>query len=400
VNRAVFLDRDGVINELVYFPEAGVIDSPFTVNLFHVLPKVPEAIRLLNDSGLKVVVISNQPGVAKSKFTRDVLSDMDNKMTQELSAHGAHLDGIYYCLHHPEGTNGQYRCQCECRKPKPGMLIKAAKDLEIDLGQSFIVGDSLTDVEAGQNAGCRTILIGRLRCDLCRLMAKQNIQPDFVVDDLWAASQTILNSAPQTNKSLEEARWQRNIQKIFLDSARTKEAMIDVCTPSILQAASIIAKSHLNGGKLMLCGNGGSAADSQHIAGEFIGGLNSDRDREPLSAIALNTNTSNLTAIGNDFGFDQIFARQIKALGKTGDVLIGISTSGKSQNIIQAVIIAKELGIKTIGLMGQTGILKEIVEVAITVPSNNIQRIQEGHITIGHIICEIVEDLVNQKKLT
>jgi D-sedoheptulose 7-phosphate isomerase len=231
-------------------------------------------------------------------------------------------------------------------------------------------------------------------------MAKQNIQPDFVVDDLWAASQTILNSAPQTNKSLEEARWQRNIQKIFLDSARTKEAMIDVCTPSILQAASIIAKSHLNGGKLMLCGNGGSAADSQHIAGEFIGGLNSDRDREPLSAIALNTNTSNLTAIGNDFGFDQIFARQIKALGKTGDVLIGISTSGKSQNIIQAVIIAKELGIKTIGLMGQTGILKEIVEVAITVPSNNIQRIQEGHITIGHIICEIVEDLVNQKKLT
>ena len=89
MNRAVFLDRDGVINELVYFPEAGVIDSPFTVNLFHVLPKVPEAIRLLNDSGLKVVVISNQPGVAKSKFTRDVLSDMDNKMTQELSAHGA-----------------------------------------------------------------------------------------------------------------------------------------------------------------------------------------------------------------------------------------------------------------------------------------------------------------------
>lgn len=395
----MFLDRDGVINELVYYPEAGVIDSPFTVELFHMLPGVGEAIRSLNGAGFKVVVTSNQPGVAKNHFTEETLNNMNQKMTGELAAQEAFLDGIYYCLHHPEGTNGRYRCQCDCRKPKPGLLLQAARELGIDLGQSYMVGDSLTDIKAGENAGCHAILIGGLKCDTCRLIDEQDTRPDTIVPDLWAAAQVILNSSALPDEVSEQSRWEKVIRSHLLESARIKELMSAACVASISQAALIISDSLKGGGKVMLCGNGGSAADCQHIAAELVGRLSSDRERAPMAAIALSTNTSNITAIGNDYGFEHIFARQVTALGKAGDVLIGISTSGKSGNIVQAVKVAKELGIKTIGFLGQTGILKEIVDLAIMVPSDNIQRIQEGHITIGHLVCEVAEQIVSPKQL-
>ena len=142
----------------------------------------------------------------------------------------------------------------------------------------------------------------------------------------------------------------------------------------------------------MLCGNGGSAADSQHIATEFMIRLSHDINRKAIPAIALSTDSSNLTAGGNDIGFENIFARNIEGIGRKDDVLIGISTSGNSQNIIKAVKTAKSLGVKTICLLGSGGgKLKDECDLPIIVPSDNVQRIQESHITIGHILCEITE---------
>jgi len=182
------------------------------------------------------------------------------------------------------------------------------------------------------------------------------------------------------------------IEASLLESAEVKKRILSQCTDQILKAVEIITNAFRNGKKLLLCGNGGSAAASQHIATEFVIRLNPEIKRPGLPAIAITTDTSNLTAGGNDIGFENTFARTVEALGNEGDVLIGISTSGNSENVIRAIKTAKEKGMKTIGLLGRDGgKMKELCDLAIIVPSNNTQRIQEGHITIGHIISELVE---------
>lgn len=148
-------------------------------------------------------------------------------------------------------------------------------------------------------------------------------------------------------------------------------------------------------GKIMLCGNGGSAADAQHIAAELSGKFY--LDREPIDAEALHVNSSYITAVANDMGFDEVFSRALKAKGKSGDLLIALSTSGKSQNVIKAVQLAKELSIKVIALTGKDGgALKDIADITIQVPSNNTPRVQEAHILLGHILCLKVESALFQ----
>lgn len=182
------------------------------------------------------------------------------------------------------------------------------------------------------------------------------------------------------------------IENSLLESAQIKQKIFSECAEQILKAVDVISNAFRNGKKLLLCGNGGSAADSQHIATEFVIRLNPKIKRPGLPAIAITTDTSNLTAGGNDIGFENTFARTVEALGNPGDVLIGISTSGNSENVIRAVKTAKEKGMTVIGFLGRDGgRMKELCDIAIIVPSNNTQRIQEGHITIGHIISELVE---------
>lgn len=170
-------------------------------------------------------------------------------------------------------------------------------------------------------------------------------------------------------------------------------------TEAILNAAKLVAESFRSGGKLLLCGNGGSAADCQHVATEFTNILDKHFVRPPLPAIALTTDSSFLTAFSNDFeSFSEVFAQQIRAIGKTGDALIGISTSGSSENVIRAVKQAKALGIKTVVLTGRGGKLADIADVVVAVPSERTAYIQEAHLAIEHAICDIVEDLLYKEK--
>lgn len=163
-------------------------------------------------------------------------------------------------------------------------------------------------------------------------------------------------------------------------------------TDAIKQAADIITNAFKAGKKLLICGNGGSAADAQHIAAEFVGKFYRI-DRPALPAIALNTNTSIITAIGNDFGYDKTFVRQVEALGNEGDVLISISTSGNSINAIEAAKLARQKGMKTISFTGEGGgMLKELSDLTVAIPSKNTPIIQNAHITTLHIICELVEN--------
>jgi D-sedoheptulose 7-phosphate isomerase len=177
------------------------------------------------------------------------------------------------------------------------------------------------------------------------------------------------------------------------ESSETKLKIRDQLMEDILKAIDLLSAGFKEGKKLLLCGNGGSAADCQHIATELMIRLSHHIQRPALPAIALTTDTSNLTAGGNDIGFENVFARNVEGLGNKGDTLLAISTSGNSPNIIKATHAAHSKGMKVIGFLGGNGgKLKDLVDLPIIVPSPNVQRIQEGHITIAHIICELVED--------
>lgn len=186
------------------------------------------------------------------------------------------------------------------------------------------------------------------------------------------------------------------INEILRNSVKTKEDFIRENIPNIIFFAEKITQSFTSDRKLMLCGNGGSAADAQHIAAEFVNRF--ILERPPLPAIALTTDTSIITSVGNDYSFDEVFSKQVKAIGMEGDILLAISTSGNSANVLSAVEAAKNQGIFTVGLTGgDGGKLATLVELALMVKSDSPPRIQETHILVGHIICQLVDYLLFQQ---
>jgi len=185
------------------------------------------------------------------------------------------------------------------------------------------------------------------------------------------------------------------IKDILLESIQTKEEVLRRGIGQIKEISDIFIESLKKGGKIILFGNGGSAADAQHIAAEFIGRFK--KDRSALAAISLTTNSSVLTSLANDYGYDVVFAKQIEALGQKNDVAVGISTSGKAKNVILGMKQAKKLGIKTVAFTGSDGgDLVKCADVSFIVPSTVTARIQEMHITVGHVICELVEQALCQ----
>ncbi len=180
------------------------------------------------------------------------------------------------------------------------------------------------------------------------------------------------------------------VTKSLADSAQTKHEVARTLGDGLVQAAKTVVTALQNGNKILLCGNGGSAADAQHIAAELVGRFQADR--AGLPALALSTDTSTLTSVGNDYGFQAVFARQIQALAAPGDVLIAISTSGRSENVARGVAAATQRKVFSIGLLGKDGgTIAELVNLPLVVPGSDTARIQEAHITMGHILCEFVD---------
>ena len=180
------------------------------------------------------------------------------------------------------------------------------------------------------------------------------------------------------------------------DSIRVKEAFINGHLDRIIQAAEMMTTAIVSGHKILIFGNGGSAADAQHIAAELVNRFRIER--QPLAALALTTDTSIITSIANDYHFDEIFEKQLRALGKKGDIAVGISTSGNSRNVIRAAAAAKEIGLLTIGLTGPGGKLAESVDLNFAVESQITARIQESHIMLGHLLCELVDRILFPEK--
>jgi len=181
------------------------------------------------------------------------------------------------------------------------------------------------------------------------------------------------------------------VKDIIKESIKVKEAVLSNLSKEIKTVSSMIATSLKKGGKLIIFGNGGSAADAQHIAAELVGRFK--LERQGLAAVALTTNTSVITSIANDYGYEEVFSRQIESIASDNDIVVGISTSGNARNVITGLLEAKKLSLKTVALTGSGGgEMAAISNVALVVPSANTARIQEAHIVIGHIICELVEE--------
>lgn len=186
----------------------------------------------------------------------------------------------------------------------------------------------------------------------------------------------------------------QSIEQGIQDSIATKQKVLATLVPLIEKTAQVLIDALRRGNKILICGNGGSAADAQHFAAELIGRY--EKERHSLPAIALTTDTSNLTAIGNDYGYDEVFARQVAGLGNKGDVLVAITTSGKSQNVLKAIDVARQKGVSVIGLTGKDGgTMKDLPITSIIIPAQGTSRIQESHILIIHLWCKLIEDALS-----
>ena len=191
MERAAFLDRDGTIIKHV--------DYVYDCSQVKFIPRASEAIKLLNDNGFKVIIITNQPGVAKGYFTEETVKEINEHIQKSLVKEGAHIDKFYYCPHHAEGTIAEYAKECDCRKPKPGMIEKAVRELGIDLKGSFVIGDRAIDVEAGERAGCRTILLADE--DPPNSGKGANTISDYVVPDLYGAVKWLMEPSQEQGEA-------------------------------------------------------------------------------------------------------------------------------------------------------------------------------------------------------
>jgi D-glycero-D-manno-heptose 1,7-bisphosphate phosphatase len=173
---------------MFFHTEFGILDSPANPDQFELMSGAGEAIAEFNRLGLLVIVVSNQPGIAKGKFTPALLKAMEEKMRVGIEGAGAKLDAVYNCLHHPEALLDEYRVYCDCRKPEPGLLLKAAREWNIDLSGSYMIGDGVTDIVAGHRAGALTLLVNSRKCYTCDSLVEHGVWPDYIVSDLGEAS--------------------------------------------------------------------------------------------------------------------------------------------------------------------------------------------------------------------
>ena len=198
--RAVFVDRDGIINDLVYYPEHGLVDSPFTSDQVQLTPFAIDAVNRCHELGYLVIVISNQPGLAKGHFDEATFDLITQKMQELLAQGNARLDGEYYCFHHPNAVRERLRIVCDCRKPRPGLIIRAAKDWDISLAESFFLGDGTVDVKAGNDAGCKTILVASVNGLLLKKLSELGANPDYLVRSLEEGVKIIEGADKTTSK--------------------------------------------------------------------------------------------------------------------------------------------------------------------------------------------------------
>jgi D-sedoheptulose 7-phosphate isomerase len=358
--RAVFLDRDGVINRYFYDTEFGTVDSPATPDQFVLLAGVGEAIAEFNRMGLLVVVVSNQPGIAKGRFSRNLLDATTQKMKDAVRECGGQIDAVYYCLHHPDAANSEYRASCDCRKPAPGMFLKAARDWDIDLTRSYTVGDGVGDILAGEAVGTTTIFLSSKKSYVCNELDDRGVKPTYYVENLRDAVPIVKRledgEAPRLSTHGEADKKEtasESYTRQYLDEAMAVLRMLDV--ESIERMAELLATVRERGGRLFLLGVGGGAGHASHAVCDF-------RKICGIEAYSPSDNVSELTARVNDDGWETSYASWLRGSRiSAADAVLVFSVGGGdlerniSANLVRALQYTRSIGAAICGVVGRDG---------------------------------------------
>ncbi|HVB54812.1 MAG TPA: HAD-IIIA family hydrolase [Candidatus Acidoferrales bacterium] len=377
--KAVFLDRDGVINAYTYDREFGTFDSPAHPEQFTLLPGAAEAVAKLNGEGFLTVVVSNQPGLAKGRFTPALLEAMTGKMKALVEQGGGKLDAVYYCPHHPEGTVDGYRQRCQCRKPNAGLFEQAARDWHINLGGSYTVGDGIVDVLAGRQAGTKTIFVSARKCHVCSELNKRNVWPDWVVANLAEAAELIQKTEanhhgkPTNGQTKGSCAWEEESAgyvTLYLEEAI--EILKRINRASIERIASQLAELRERGGRLFVLGVGGGAGHASHAVCDF-------RKISQIEAYTPADNVSELTARVNDDGWETAYANWLRGsrLGAKDAVFVFSVGGGDlerniSANLVRALEYARQVGARICGVVGRDGgFTARVADACVVVPVVN-----------------------------
>ena len=341
---------------------------------FQWLPGALEALANLHALGLRVSVATNQSGIGRGTLSEVELSAIHEKMTQDAKSAGGSIDAIFYCPHGREHG-------CSCRKPAPGLILDAIKRSGIASANTLVIGDAGRDLAAARAAGAHAVLV---RTGKGRVFEVEAASQGFLVFDDLKAISSVLTRVP------DESEVQELLQAIFAEHIVTVADAAGQVLPSLAECIRLARQCLATGHKILACGNGGSAADAQHFVAELVGRYS--HTRPALSAVALGTDAATVTALSNDFGFDHVFARQVDALGRAGDVLIAISTSGNSASVINAAIAARQRNCIVIALTGRTGgLLRQYSDVCLRIPTESVARIQEVHELCLHSLAQVLD---------
>src|SRR5690348_874062 len=377
--KAVFLDRDGVLNAYACDSEFGTIDSPSHPDQFNLLPSAAGAIAKLNEAGLLAVVVSNQPGVAKGRFTPAALEAITGKMKALIGQGSGKLDAVYYCPHHPDGAVDAYRQRCNCRKPLAGLFEKAAREWNIDLGRSYTVGDGIVDILAGHRAGTKTIFVSARKCYVCSELTRQSVWPDWVVEDLPEAVEWILTvernqlSHPSGQIGERSCAWDGASASFAAHHLHEAlEILKRVDANSIERIAELLAAVREGGGRLFFIGVGGGAGHASHAVCDF-------RKIAQFEAYAVSENVSELTARVNDDGWDTAYANWLRGsrLDKKDAVFVfsvggGDAERNVSSNLVRALELAQQVGAKICGVVGRDGgYTARVADACVVIPVVN-----------------------------
>jgi len=404
--RAVFLDRDGVINAYAYNPEFGTVDSPANPDEFALLPGAGEAITKLNEAGLLAIVVSNQPGIAKGRFTLKLLEAMTEKMKRLVAGAGGRLDAVYYCPHHPEGTIDGYRLACQCRKPSPGLFHQAAREWGIDLGQSYMVGDGVVDVLAGRQAGTSTVFVSPRKAYILSELERQNAWPDLIAGHLPQAVELIKvvengrSHAPRVDRSERElASEGPAYTPAYIQEAMEILRRLD--QRAIERMVGLLVELRQRGGCLVFLGVGGGAGHASHAVNDF-------RKIAGIEAYTPTDNVSELTARVNDDGWETSYANWLRGSRLiASDMVFVFSVGGGdakkkiSANLVRALQFAKEVGARICGVVGRDGgytaqvadacVLIPVVNLAAVTPHTESFQALVWHLLVSHPALKVAE---------
>ena len=371
------LDRDGTI-----IADVGYVGS---VDRVEFIDGAIEAIAALNRAGLPVAVVTNQAGVARGYYGIEDVHQVHKHMIEEMARFGAHVDLWLFCPYHPDGIVESFARASADRKPGPGMALAAAEALDLDLSSSWVVGDSAGDIGLARAVGARPMHVGPVAFPAADVQS---------FPDLAAAGRHILDNhssavvgAPPSFPTRQYADGGSFGSAYATELAR---AIASVDTARLAGAADMLKGAYSRDASVFACGNGGSASIANHLQCDHVKGVRNGTDLT-TRVFSLSTNVELLSAVANDHGYDLVFEYQLQSLARPGDVLIAISSSGRSPNIVRALEWARRHGMETIALTGFSGgAARELASVPVHVDSNNYGIIEDAHQACMHLLAQYV----------